>query len=109
MFQAMDEQFPGVGEKLLDEDGHVKRFINVFVNDDEIARCRHEHAGQERPRLHRPGDAAKPGRGANAESRLQCDQLPQQLEDQITEMSPKTHQRLASGDEFTIVDMREAR
>jgi len=36
VFQAMDEQFPGVSEKLLDEDGHVKRFINVFVNDDEI-------------------------------------------------------------------------
>jgi len=36
VFQAMDEQFPGVSEKLLDEDGHVKRFINVFLNDDEI-------------------------------------------------------------------------
>jgi len=36
VFQAMDEQFPGVSEKLLDEDGRVKRFINVFLNDDEI-------------------------------------------------------------------------
>jgi len=36
VFQAMDAQFPGVSEKLLDEEGDVKRFINVFLNDDEI-------------------------------------------------------------------------
>ena len=36
VFQAMDDQFPGVSQKLLDDDGHVKRFINVFLNDDEI-------------------------------------------------------------------------
>jgi len=36
VFQAMDEKFPGVSEKLLDEEGDVKRFINVFLNDDEI-------------------------------------------------------------------------
>lgn len=33
---AMDAQFPGVAEKILDGDGSLKRFINVFVNDDEI-------------------------------------------------------------------------
>ncbi len=33
---AVDAQYPGVAEKLLDGDGNVKRFINIFLNDDEI-------------------------------------------------------------------------
>lgn len=36
LFHALDAQFPGVNEKILDGSGDVKRFINVFVNDDEI-------------------------------------------------------------------------
>ena len=41
-------------------------------------------------------------------SRLNRDQLLQLARGQITEMSPQElHQRLASGDEFTIVDIRE--
>jgi len=33
---ALDEQYPGIAERLLDGDGKIKRFVNVFVNDDEI-------------------------------------------------------------------------
>jgi molybdopterin synthase sulfur carrier subunit len=33
---ALDVSYPGVGERLLDQQGEIKRFINVFVNDDEI-------------------------------------------------------------------------
>ena len=36
LIQAVDVAYPGVAERLLDGDGNVKRFINVFVNDDEI-------------------------------------------------------------------------
>ncbi|MCB0091141.1 MAG: MoaD family protein [Caldilineaceae bacterium] len=36
LLQALDQQYPGVNERLLDGDGNVKRFINIFVNDDEI-------------------------------------------------------------------------
>ena len=36
ILDAVDAQYPGVNEKLLDGDGNVKRFINVFVNDDEV-------------------------------------------------------------------------
>lgn len=32
----LDETYPGIGERLLDQNGAIKRFINVFVNDDEI-------------------------------------------------------------------------
>ncbi len=35
--QVLEETFPGVGEKILDQNGEVKRFINVFRNDDEIS------------------------------------------------------------------------
>ena len=36
VINAVNDQYPGVTDKLLDGDGNVKRFINVFVNDDEI-------------------------------------------------------------------------
>jgi molybdopterin synthase sulfur carrier subunit len=36
LIQAINSQYPGVADKLLDDDGNVKRFINVFVNDAEI-------------------------------------------------------------------------
>lgn len=36
LLDGVDAQYPGIKEKLLDGDGNVKRFINVFVNDDEI-------------------------------------------------------------------------
>ncbi|MCB0046171.1 MAG: MoaD/ThiS family protein [Caldilineaceae bacterium] len=36
LIQAVDAAYPGVAERLLDDDGNLKRFINVFVNDDEI-------------------------------------------------------------------------
>ena len=36
LIQAVDAQYPGVADRLLDDDGNVKRFINVFVNDAEI-------------------------------------------------------------------------
>jgi sulfur-carrier protein len=36
VIKAVDQQYPGVAGKVLDDDGNVKRFINIFVNDDEI-------------------------------------------------------------------------
>lgn len=36
LLQAVDSEYPGVAEKVLDDEGNVKRFINIFVNDDEI-------------------------------------------------------------------------
>ncbi|MCL4857960.1 MAG: MoaD/ThiS family protein [Caldilineaceae bacterium] len=36
LLRAVDGQFPGIADKVFDGDGNVKRFINVFVNDDEI-------------------------------------------------------------------------
>ena len=36
LIQALDDDYPGVAEKLIDGNGEIKRFINVFVNDDEV-------------------------------------------------------------------------
>jgi molybdopterin synthase sulfur carrier subunit len=36
LIHAVDAQYPGVAEKVFDSDGNVKRFINIFLNDDEI-------------------------------------------------------------------------
>ena len=32
----LEVSYPGIGERLLDGYGKIKRFINVFVNDDEV-------------------------------------------------------------------------
>jgi MoaD family protein len=36
ILRKLDSQFKGFGERVLDEDKSVKRFINVFVNEDNI-------------------------------------------------------------------------
>lgn len=35
-FRKMDAQYRGFQDRLLDEQGNVRRFINVFVNEDNI-------------------------------------------------------------------------
>lgn len=32
----LDREFQGIGGKILDEGGNVRRFINVFVNENDI-------------------------------------------------------------------------
>ena len=36
LLRNLDAAYPGIGERLLDAEGKIKRFINVFVNEDEI-------------------------------------------------------------------------
>ncbi len=36
LVQALEARYPGMADRLLDDSGQVKRFINVFVNDAEI-------------------------------------------------------------------------
>jgi molybdopterin synthase sulfur carrier subunit len=32
----LDRQFPGLRERLVDESGELRRFINVYVNEEDI-------------------------------------------------------------------------
>jgi molybdopterin synthase sulfur carrier subunit len=34
--QTLCAQFPGVGERVLDESGKPRRFVNVYVNGDDV-------------------------------------------------------------------------
>jgi molybdopterin synthase sulfur carrier subunit len=36
ILRTMDSQFKGFGDRVLDQGKSVKRFINVFVNEDNI-------------------------------------------------------------------------
>lgn len=32
----LDAAHPGLGERILDEDGELRRFVNVFVRDEDV-------------------------------------------------------------------------
>ena len=37
--EALDDlnsKYPGIGERLLDEDGQIRRFVNIFVNGQNV-------------------------------------------------------------------------
>jgi molybdopterin converting factor small subunit len=36
VLKALDAQHPGFGERLFDETGGLRRFVNVFVSDEDI-------------------------------------------------------------------------
>ena len=36
LFAALDEQFPDLSSHLHDESGELRRFLNVYVNDEDI-------------------------------------------------------------------------
>lgn len=36
LIYTLEQQYPGIAEKLLDDKGEIKRFINVFVNENEV-------------------------------------------------------------------------
>lgn len=36
ILESLDKAFPGLKERICDEQGNVRRFVNVFVNDEDI-------------------------------------------------------------------------
>jgi sulfur-carrier protein len=36
LIAELERQFPGMQERLCDEDGALRRFVNVFVGDEDI-------------------------------------------------------------------------
>ncbi len=36
VIRDLDRQCPGIAERLLDENGEIRRFINVFLNGEDI-------------------------------------------------------------------------
>ena len=36
ILENLDKAFPGLKERICDEQGNVRRFVNIFVNDEDI-------------------------------------------------------------------------
>jgi molybdopterin synthase sulfur carrier subunit len=36
LITALDKQYTGIGERLLDAQGNVRRFVNIYVNGEDI-------------------------------------------------------------------------
>ncbi len=36
ILNSLNDTYPGIGDRIFDDQGEVKRFINIFCNDDEI-------------------------------------------------------------------------
>ncbi|MHB8421394.1 MAG: ubiquitin-like small modifier protein 1 [Leptospirales bacterium] len=36
ILDKLTARYPGIGERLLDEKGEVRRFINIYVNEEDI-------------------------------------------------------------------------
>lgn len=36
LLEGLEAQAPGIGAKLLDEQGAVRRYVNIFVDDEDI-------------------------------------------------------------------------
>lgn len=36
VIEHLEEQHPGIGDRLLDESGELRRFVNVFVRDEDV-------------------------------------------------------------------------
>ena len=32
----LDAQYPGIGARVLDDEGRLRRFVNVYVNDEDV-------------------------------------------------------------------------
>ncbi|PZG43634.1 molybdopterin synthase sulfur carrier subunit [Spongiactinospora gelatinilytica] len=36
VFQKLDADYPGIGARILDESGKIRRFVNVYVGDEDV-------------------------------------------------------------------------
>ncbi len=36
LIEALEKEFPGIKERLVEENGEIRKFVNFFVNDEDI-------------------------------------------------------------------------
>lgn len=36
VLDELNTSYPGLGERILDEQGSIRRFVNIFVNDEDV-------------------------------------------------------------------------
>lgn len=100
----LEAAHPGFSERLFDASGQVKRFINVFVGDDEIRTLQ----GLDTPV--RPGDRISivPAMAGGGGVQLSRDQLLARIRAEVNEVSPRqVNEWLQAGQDVAVIDIRE--
>ena len=36
LIQDLEDQFPGIKDKICEDDGSIRKFINIYINDEDI-------------------------------------------------------------------------
>lgn len=36
ILDELNKTYPGLGERIVDENGTIRRFVNIFVNDEDV-------------------------------------------------------------------------
>ena len=36
VLKSLNQSFPGIGERILDESGNPRKFVNIYLNDEDI-------------------------------------------------------------------------
>ncbi|CCW35460.1 molybdopterin synthase subunit MoaD [Chthonomonas calidirosea] len=36
LIEDLERQFPGISERLVDENGEIRRFVNIYVNEEDV-------------------------------------------------------------------------
>ncbi len=36
ILKNLEKEFPGIGERLVDEQGNIRRFVNIYVNGEDV-------------------------------------------------------------------------
>ena len=36
LINSLENNYPGLKERICDEQGHIRRFVNIFLNDEDI-------------------------------------------------------------------------
>ncbi len=36
LIEVLDKEFPGIKERICDETGKIRRFINIYVNEEDV-------------------------------------------------------------------------
>ena len=36
ILDELNQAYPGLGERILDEQGAIRRFVNIFLNDEDV-------------------------------------------------------------------------
>lgn len=42
ILKVLNKSYPGFAERILDEQGEIRRFVNIFVNDEDVRFLRNQ-------------------------------------------------------------------